>query len=87
MGKLNRSPQMTCRFAQTRCRPVTTCNLVDEIGLRGIRSEFYSISSDYGILLKSCLPEGEEVGRFANDKLLDIDGIERTHTTQTFKAI
>ena len=78
---------MTCLFAQIRWRPVTACNLVDEIGLREIRSELYSISGDYGILLKSCLPEGEDVGRFANDKLLDIDGSERTHTIQTFKAI
>ena len=78
---------MTCLFLQIRCRPVTACNLVDEIDLREIRSELYSISCDYDILLKSCLPKGEDVGRYANDKLPDIDGIERTHTTQTCKAI
>lgn len=77
---------MTCLFVQIRCRPGTAYNVANEIGLREIHSELYSISGDFDLLLKLYVPEGEDIGRFINDNLLDIDGIERTHTTQTFKA-
>ena len=77
---------MTCLFVQIRCRPGTAYAVADEIALREIHSELYSISGDYDLLMKLYVPEGEDIGRFINDKLLSIDGIERTHTTQTYKA-
>ena len=77
---------MTCLFVQIRCRPGTAYNVADEIGMREIHSELYSISGDYDLLLKLYVPESEDIGKFINDNLLDIDGIERTHTTQTYKA-
>lgn len=77
---------MTCLFVHIRCRPGTTYEVAEEIGLREIHSELYSISGDYDLLLKIYIPEGEDIGRYINDNLLNIDGIERTHTTQTFKA-
>jgi len=46
----------------------------------------YSISGDYDLLMKLYVPDGDDIGLFMNDNVLTIDGIERTHTTQTFKA-
>lgn len=77
---------MVCLFVQIRCKPGTAYKVADEIALREIHSELYSISGDYDLLMKMYVPKGEDVGRYINDNLLSIEGIERTHTTQTFKA-
>ena len=77
---------MVCLFVQIRCTPGPAYRVADDIALREIPSELYSISGDYDLLMKLYIPEGEDVGRYINDNLLNIEGIERTHTTQTFKA-
>ncbi|PID37196.1 MAG: AsnC family transcriptional regulator [Rhodobacterales bacterium] len=77
---------MTCLFVQIRCRPGTAYQVADEICLREIHSELYSVSGEYDLLMKVYVPDGEDIGRFINDNLLQIDGIERTYTTQTYKA-
>ena len=77
---------MNCVFVQIRCRPGTAYKVADSIALREIHSELYSTSGDYDLLLKLYPPEGADIGKFINDNLLDIDGIERTLTTLTFKA-
>ena len=77
---------VSCFFVHIRCRPGTTYDVAAQIALREIHSELYSISGDYDLLMKLYLPEGEDLGLFMNDNVLKIDGIERTHTTQTFKA-
>lgn len=76
----------TCVYVQIRCRPGTTYRVADEIALKEIHSELYSTSGDYDLLMKLYIPSGEDVGKFINDQLLDIDGIERSLTTLTFKA-
>jgi DNA-binding Lrp family transcriptional regulator len=75
-----------CVFVQIRCRPGTTYRVADAIALREIHSELYSTSGDFDLLMKLYVPEGEDIGKFINDNLLDIDGIERSLTTLTFKA-
>jgi len=77
---------MTCVFIQIRCRPGTTYQVADAIALREIHSELYSTSGEYDLLMKLYIPEEADVGKFINDNLLDIDGIERSMTTLTFKA-
>lgn len=77
---------MKCVFVQIRCRPGTGYKVADEIVLREIHSELYSTSGEFDLLLKLYIPEGEDIGQFINDRLLDIEGIERTLTTLTFKA-
>ncbi len=77
---------MTALFVQIRCRPGTAYKVADEIALREIHSELYSTSGEYDLLLKLYPPDGAEIGKFVNDQILDIDGIERTLTTLTFKA-
>ncbi|MFO7920096.1 Lrp/AsnC family transcriptional regulator [Rhodobacteraceae bacterium W635] len=73
-------------FVQIRCKPGTTYDVAFKIVLKEIHAELYSISGEYDLLLKLIIPEGEDIGRYINDHLLDVDGIERTVTTLTFKA-
>ena len=77
---------MSALFVQIRCRPGTAYRVADEIALRELHSELYSTSGEFDLLLKLYPPEEADVGKFINDNLLDIDGIERTLTTLTFKA-
>ncbi|MFU8863484.1 MAG: Lrp/AsnC ligand binding domain-containing protein [Rhodobacterales bacterium] len=77
---------MTCLFIQIRCKPGTTYRVAEQIVLREIHSELYSTSGAFDLLMKLYIPEGADVGKYINDNLLDIAGIERTLTTPTFKA-
>ena len=76
----------TCVFIQIRCRPGTTYDVADAIALREIHSELFSTSGDYDLLMKLYIPAGADVGKYINENLLDIDGIERSLTTMTFKV-
>ncbi len=76
----------TCVFIQIRCRPGTTYKVAEAITLREIHSELYSTSGDYDLMMKLYIPSDQDVGVYINDNLLDIDGIERSLTTMTFKA-
>lgn len=86
LHELEGSQMATTLFVQIRCRPGTAYNVADEIGLREIHSELYSISGDFDLLLKLRVPSGEDIGRYINDNLLNIEGIERTNTIQTYKV-
>jgi DNA-binding Lrp family transcriptional regulator len=77
---------MNCVFVQLRCRPGQTYKVADKIYEREIASELYSTSGDYDLLMKLYVPDGEDIGKFINDHILDIEGISRSLTTLTFKA-
>jgi len=77
---------MRCVFVNIRCKPGTSYRVAEEIALREIHSELYSTSGPFDLLMKLYIPEGTDVGHFINENLLDIEGIERTETTLTFKA-
>lgn len=77
---------MTCVFVQLRCLPGRVYDVSDALYQREIASELYSTSGDFDLLMKLYIPEDEDVGRFINDKVLDIDGIARSLTTMTFRA-
>ena len=76
----------TCVFIQIRCKPGTTYRVAEEIALKEIHSELFSTSGEYDLLMKLYIPSDADVGKYINDNLLDIDGIERSLTTLTFKA-
>lgn len=76
----------TCVFIQLRCTPGQTYKVAEEIARREVHSELFSTSGEYDLLLKAYIPEGEDVGKFINEQLLVIPGIERSLTTLTFKA-
>ena len=77
---------MTCVFIQIRCKPGTAYRVAADIALRESHSELYSTSGEYDLLVKIYIPDSEDVGKYINDNLLDIEGIERTLTTLTFRA-
>lgn len=76
----------TCVFVQIRCKPGTTYKVAEEIALREIHSELYSTSGEYDLLMKLYIPERADVGKYINEELLSIAGIERSLTIMTFKA-
>lgn len=77
---------MTCVFVQIRCAPGRTYDVADAISLKEIHSEMYSTSGDFDLLLKIYVPDGEDIGRYVNDHISPVPGIERTLTTLTFSA-
>jgi len=77
---------MQCIFVQIRCRPGTTYAVAEEITSRDIHSELYSTSGDFDLIAKLYVEKDEDVGRFVNENLANVDDIERTLTTLTFKA-
>lgn len=77
---------MNCVFVQVRCKPGTGYKIADQIAAREIHSELYSTSGDYDLLIKLYIPKDKDIGMFINDNIMDIEGIERTHTTLTFKT-
>jgi len=77
---------MQCLFVQIRCRPGTTYAVADEIVQREIHSELYSTSGDFDLIAKYYVEKEDDVGLFINEKVANIEGIERTLTTLTYKA-
>jgi DNA-binding Lrp family transcriptional regulator len=77
---------MICVFVQFRCTPGKTYAVATAIYDREIVSELYSTSGEYDLIAKVYIPQGQDVGHYLNEKLFDIDGIQRTLTTMTFKA-
>ena len=77
---------MSCVFVQIRCAPGKTYQVADAIALREMDSELYSTSGNFDLLMKLYVPEDADIGMYINDNLLDIEGIERTLTTMTFKT-
>ena len=73
-------------FVNIRCRPGTSYQVAEEIALREIHSELYSTSGEYDLLMKLYIPADKDVGKFINEELLGIPGIERSLTTMTFKV-
>jgi DNA-binding Lrp family transcriptional regulator len=77
---------MHCVFIQLRCTPGRTYEVADAIYDREFASELYSTSGEYDLLLKVYIPDGEDIGRYINERILDIPDIVRSLTTLTFKA-
>lgn len=77
---------MQCVFVQLRCVPGQTYKVADAIYDREIVSELYSTSGDFDLMAKLYIPDGQDVGHFLSENLLDVPGITRSLTTMTFKA-
>ena len=75
-----------CVFVQLRCKPGTTYKVAEALVMKELHSELYSASGEWDLLLKVYVPKGEDVGKFVNERLLDVAGIERSLTTLTFKV-
>ena len=74
-----------------RCKPGTAYDVADKIYVRMVEEQeigvsLFSTSGDFDLFLQMRTPESADVGKYINDNLLDIDGIERTVTTLAFHA-
>jgi DNA-binding Lrp family transcriptional regulator len=73
-------------FLQLQCAPGKTYEVADEIFRREIVSELYSTSGEFDLLMKIYIQENEDIGKFINERVLDIPHIVRSLTTITFTA-
>lgn len=73
-------------FVQLQCAPGTAYDVADALFQREIVSELYSTSGEFELLAKVYIKEGQDIGKFINDNILNIKGITRSLTTLTFTA-
>ncbi|MBV2142259.1 Lrp/AsnC ligand binding domain-containing protein [Falsochrobactrum sp. TDYN1] len=73
-------------FLQLQCTPGKTYEVADALYQREIVSELYSTSGEYDLLVKIYIAEGEDIGKFINENVLNIPHIVRSLTTLTFTA-
>ncbi|MBT0955866.1 Lrp/AsnC family transcriptional regulator [Alphaproteobacteria bacterium KMM 3653] len=73
-------------FVQLRCKPGTTYDVAFEIYQREIVSQLFSTSGEWDLIAQIYPPADVDVGKWINENLNDIVGIERSLTTLTFKA-
>jgi len=77
---------MKCVFVQLRCTPGKTYEVADAIYKRELASELYSTSGEYDLLMKLYVDDEADIGKFINERILDIPHIVRSLTTLTFRA-
>jgi DNA-binding Lrp family transcriptional regulator len=77
---------MTLVFVQIRCTPGRTYEVANAIWDREVVSELYSTSGEYDLIAKVYIPDDTDVGHYLASSLFDVEGIQRTLTTMTFKA-
>ncbi len=49
-------------------------------------SEVHSISGQYDLLMKCCLPDGDDLGHFVTQQIQPLPGVRDTFTLIAFKA-
>ena len=77
---------MQCFLVQFRCQLGRAYDVAEALADAEVASEIYSTSGDWDLLAKFYVAEDVDIGRFVNEKLHQIPGIERTLTTLTYKA-
>lgn len=73
-------------FLQLQCAPGKTYEVADTLYQREIVSELYSTSGEFDLLAKIYVKEGDDIGKFINENVLNIPNIVRSLTTLTFTA-
>ncbi|MBL4750224.1 MAG: Lrp/AsnC ligand binding domain-containing protein [Amylibacter sp.] len=77
---------MNVIFVQLRCKPGTAYQVADALYEREIVSQLYSTSGEWDLMAQIYPPKDVDVGKWVNDNVLNIENIERSLTTLTFKA-
>ncbi len=77
---------MQCFFVQIKTKLGRAYDVADQLARREVASEIYSTSGEYDLLAKFYVDDEADIGHFVNENLHDLDGLERTFTTLTFKA-
>ncbi|MFO1091191.1 MAG: Lrp/AsnC ligand binding domain-containing protein [Hyphomicrobiales bacterium] len=73
-------------FVQIKCDLGRAYEVATAIADAEIASEIYSTAGGFDLLVKFYLADGEDVGRFINEKLHTIEGIRDTYTIVTYRA-
>ena len=73
-------------FVQIKCELGKAYDVATAIADAEIASEIYSTAGGFDLLVKFYLTDGEDVGRFINEKLHCIAGVKDTYTLVTFRA-
>ena len=73
-------------FVQLQCAPGKTYEVADVLFQREVVSELYSTSGEFDLLMKIYVAADVDIGKFINDKVVNIPGIMRSLTTLTFTA-
>ncbi len=77
---------MNVIFVQLRCKPGTAYQVADTLYQREIVSQLYSTSGEWDLMAQIYPPKDVDVGKWVNDNILNIEDIDRSLTTLTFKA-
>jgi DNA-binding Lrp family transcriptional regulator len=77
---------MRAVFVQIQCQPGKTYEVADALFEREIVSELYSTSGEYDLLMKIYVDTEDDIGKFVNENIANVPGIQRSLTTLTFKA-
>jgi DNA-binding Lrp family transcriptional regulator len=73
-------------FVQIKCQLGKSYEVANKLADAEIASEIYSTAGDFDLLAKFYVEQGADIGRFVNEKVQTIPGIQNTHTIITFKA-
>jgi DNA-binding Lrp family transcriptional regulator len=73
-------------FVLIKCQLGKSYEVATAIADAEIASEIYSTAGDHDLLVKFYIAPEEDIGRFVNEKLHPIPGIQDTKTIITFKA-
>ena len=63
-------------FVQLQCAPGKTYEVADALYATELISELYSTSGEYDLLLKVYVDSEEDIGKFINDHVASIPGID-----------
>lgn len=77
---------MQCFFVQIKTKLGEAYAVADSLAQEEIASEIHSTSGEYDLLAKFYVEDDVDVGRFVNERLHPVPGIERTYTLLAFKA-
>ena len=77
---------MQCFFVHFKCHLGRAYDVANALADSELASEIYSTSGEWDLMAKFYVSQDVDIGRFVNANLHQIDGIERTLTTLTFKA-
>ena len=74
-------------FVLVKCEMGTAYQVADE-AVQQVEpvSEVHSISGQFDLLMKCCLDDGTDIGRFVTDQLQSLAGVRDTFTMIAFKA-
>lgn len=77
---------MTPFFVLIKCQLGKSYEVAGALADADIASEIYSTAGDYDLLVKIYIDTGGDIGKFVNDRVHKVAGIQDTKTIITYKA-